>query len=311
MFYRYLDPDHPANEGRDTEQWKDAICNVYQRMDTMLGEMWDDLVREDTCFCIISDHGFTNFRRGVNLNAWLKDNGYLFLKDGCETSGDWFESVDWSRTKAFSLGLTGMFINRKGREASGIVEEGAEYEKLKAELIEKLKELRDPKDDRKAIIDVFAATEFFDGPYRFDAPDLIIGYDGGFRNSWDCATGAVPREVFSDNNKSWSGDHCVDPRIVPGIFFSNMPINTETPNLMDMAPSVMTLFGQKPAAYMQGKALFSAPGEAEVRGPLDPTTLSQSGSAPGALIFPDGRPGTDDSASPVGAPQAATAEDPH
>ncbi len=311
MFYRYLDPDHPANEGRDTEKWKDAICNVYQRMDTMLGEMWDDLVREDTCFCIISDHGFTNFRRGVNLNTWLKHEGYLFLKEGCETSGDWFENVDWSRTKAFSLGLTGMFINRKGREASGIVEEGAEYDALVQELISKLKQMRDPKDDRKAIIDVFASADFYDGPYRFDAPDLIIGYDGGFRNSWDCATGSVPLETFSDNNKSWSGDHCVDPRIVPGIFFSNMPINTETPNLLDMAPSVMTLFGQKPADYMQGSSIFATPGEQAFTGPLDPTTLSQSGSAPGALIFPEGRPDSGEAEAVTGgaAPEAATAED--
>ncbi len=309
MFYRYLDPEHPANEGRDTEQWKDAIASVYQRMDAMVGEMWDELVRDDTCFCVISDHGFTNFRRGVNLNAWLRDNGYLYLKDDSGLSGDWFENVDWSRTKAFSLGLTGMFINRKGREASGIVEEGEEYENLKQELIEKLRELRDPKDDRKAILDVFAATDFFDGPYRFDAPDLIIGYDGGFRNSWDCATGAVPKDVFSDNVKSWSGDHCVDPRIVPGVFFSNMPLNTETPSLLDMAPSVMKLFGQKPAPYMQGKPMFAEPGETPVTGPLDPTTLSQSGSAPGALIFPDGRPGAAPTREPAGAPQAATAED--
>jgi predicted AlkP superfamily phosphohydrolase/phosphomutase len=176
-----------------------------------------------------------------------------------------------------------MFINRKGREASGIVEEGAEYDALVAELIGKLKLLRDPQEDKLAILDVFAAKDFFDGPYRFDAPDLIIGYDGGYRNSWDCATGAVPEHVFSDNTKSWSGDHCVDPRIVPGVFFCNMPIGTETPNLLDMAPSVMALFGHQAPAYMQGKDIFTGD---TVRGPLDPTTLSQSGSAPGALIFP-------------------------
>ena len=289
MFYRYLDPSHPANAGKDTERWKDAIPQVYQRMDRMLGDLMPELDREDTAFVVMSDHGFTNFRRGVNLNAWLKENGYLFLKEGCETSGDWFESVDWSRTRAFSLGLTGMFINRKGREASGIVEEGAEYDALKAELIEGLKNLTDPATGKRCVIDVFGATDFFDGPYRFDAPDLILGYDGGYRNSWDCATGAVPREVFSDNTKSWSGDHCVDPRIVPGVFFSNRPITSETPNILDLAPSTMTLFGVQPPRYMQGKPLFAKPGEeAPVRGPLDPASLSQSGSAPGALVHKNG-----------------------
>ncbi len=290
MFYRYLDPTHPANRGKESVRWKDAIERTYKRMDDLLGSIWEDVVEdEDTCLVVMSDHGFTNFRRGVNLNAWLHQNGYLHLKPGKQTSGDWFEAVDWSRTKAFSLGLTGMFINRAGREASGIVKEGAEYDALKAELIAGLKELVDPQTGKRAILDVFAAADFFTGPYRMDAPDLIVGYDGGYRNSWDCATGAVPREVFSDNTKSWSGDHCVDPRIVPGVFFSNLPINTETPNILDIAPSVMTLFGVPPAKYMQGRALFAGKGQPDgsVRGPLDPHTLNQSGAAPGARVFPE------------------------
>jgi predicted AlkP superfamily phosphohydrolase/phosphomutase len=266
---------------------KDAIARVYQRMDSMLGEVFELTEDPDTLFMVISDHGFTNFRRGVNLNSWLKQNGYLHLKDGAETSGDWFEAVDWSRTRAFSLGLTGMLINRAGRERSGIVTEGEEYESLKNELIAGLTKLEDPQTGRRAILDVFASNDFFDGPYRFDAPDLLIGYDGGYRNSWDCATGAVTSEVFSDNTKSWSGDHCVDPRVVPGVFFCNRAITNETPNLVDIAPSVMTILGKKPPAYMQGQPLFAGPGEpAEVRGMLDPAVLNQSGAAPGALVSP-------------------------
>jgi predicted AlkP superfamily phosphohydrolase/phosphomutase len=287
MFYRYLDPSHPANEGKDTELYKDAIARVYQRMDDMLGEAFELTDDPDTLFMVISDHGFTNFRRGVNLNTWLKENGYLHLKDGAETSGDWFEAVDWSRTRAFSLGLTGMFINRRGREQSGIVNEGKEYEALKNELIAGLTSLEDPETGRRAILDVFASNDFFDGPYRFDAPDLLIGYDGGYRNGWDCATGAVTTEVFSDNTKSWSGDHCVDPRVVPGIFFCNRAITSETPNLIDIAPSVLRILGKEPPSYMKGQTLFAGPDEpAEVRGMLDPTVLNQSGAAPGALVSP-------------------------
>ena len=313
MFYRYLDPTHPANAGKDVELHKDTIAAVYRRMDDLLGRIWNDVVEDpDTCFIVMSDHGFTNFRRGVNLNAWLKDNGYLFLKPGKETSGDWFEAVDWSRTKAFSLGLTGMFINRKGREASGIVTEGAEYDALKRELIAKLKALVDPQTGKRAILDVFAAADFFDGPYRLDAPDLIVGYDGGYRNSWDCATGAVPKETFTDNCKSWSGDHCVDPRIVPGVFFSNLPIDTDTPNILDLAPSVLALFGQEAPAYMQGRAVFAAQGDGSARrGPLDPHTLSQSGSAPGARIFPEPEttPAPGVAPAPGAAPVAPVAPD--
>ena len=133
MFYRYLDPTHPANAGKDTEVWKDAIARVYERADQLLGKVWHLVDDPETTFMVISDHGFTNFRRCVNLNSWLRDNGYLFLKDeNARTSGEYLDGVDWSRTRAFALGLTGLFINRKGREKSGIVEEGTEYREARA-----------------------------------------------------------------------------------------------------------------------------------------------------------------------------------
>jgi predicted AlkP superfamily phosphohydrolase/phosphomutase len=282
MFYRYLDPTHPANAGKDTTECADAIPKLYERVDALLGRVWSEVERTDTVFMVISDHGFTNFRRGVNLNSWLKENGYLALKEGHETSGDWFEHVDWSRTRAFSLGLTGMFVNRKGREASGIVNEGAEYRALVAELAQKLEALVDPQSGRRAIRKVRATWECFDGPYRLDAPDLLIGYEGGFRNSWECATGAVTESVFTDNTRSWSGDHCVDPDVVPGVFFCNRRIATERPRLVDVPASIVELFGQQRAGYMQGEMLFAR--DAAVGGSFDPRRLDQSGAAPGARI---------------------------
>jgi len=282
MFYRYLDPTHPANAGKDTTEWADAIPQAYERIDALLGRIWSEIERSDTVFMVISDHGFTNFRRGVNLNSWLKENGYLALKPGHETSGDWFEHIDWSKTRAFSLGLTGMFVNRKGREQSGIVSEGPEYRALVAELSAKLEALVDPQTGERAIRKVRATNETFDGPYRLDAPDLLIGYEGGYRNSWECATGAVTASVFSDNTRSWSGDHCVDPDIVPGVFFCNRRITTEQPRLVDIPLSIIELFGQKRAHYMQGEMIFAK--DARVAGSFDPARLEQSGAAPGARI---------------------------
>jgi predicted AlkP superfamily phosphohydrolase/phosphomutase len=282
MFYRYLDPTHPANAGKDTTEWADAIPKVYERVDALLGRIWSEIERTDTVFMVISDHGFTNFRRGVNLNTWLKENGYLALKPGHETSGDWFEHVDWSKTRAFSLGLTGMFINRKGREQSGVVSEGAEYRALVAELSAKLEALVDPQTGERAIRKVRSTNETFDGPYRLDAPDLLIGYEGGYRNSWECATGAVSANVFSDNTRSWSGDHCVDPDIVPGVFFCNRRITTERPRLVDIPLSIIELFGQKRARYMQGEMIFAK--DAAVGGSFDPKLLEQAGAAPGARV---------------------------
>jgi hypothetical protein len=288
MFYRYLDPTHPANEGKDTVVWKDTIAGVYEKADELLGKVQKSIDDPDTVFMAISDHGFTNFRRGVNINTWLMENGYLFLKDeNASTSGEYFEGVDWDRTRAFALGLTGIFINRKGREKSGIVEEGAEYRSLVQEIAGRLGQLVDPATGQGCVRRVAVSQQFFSGPYRFDAPDLLVGWEGGYRHSWECAVGQVTEEVIIDNTKSWSGDHCVDPSIVPGIFFSNRAIAEESPRLIDIPASVMALFGQDIPGYMQGQMIFPETAEGgSVSGMLDPASLEQSGAAPGALIFP-------------------------
>jgi len=262
MFYRYLEPDHPANEGKDTERFAGTIEDLYARMDDLVGRVKEKLRPDDALF-VISDHGFTSFRRGVNLNTWLHQNGYLALKDGATTSGEWFEGVDWENTKAFSLGLTGLFLNRKGREAKGIVKPGEETEALKRELAEKLTALVDPESGKPVLRTLYDADEIFDGPYRGELPDFILGYDAGYRNSWDAAVGRVTEEVVTDNTKSWSGDHCVDPALVPGVIVTNRSIRDENPMLEDMAPTVLSLLGVAPPGYMTGKSLVPGDGEDE------------------------------------------------
>ena len=256
MFYRYLDPTHPANVGKDTEVHKNVIPEMYGKMDDFIGEVQAKIGADpETVLMVISDHGFTNFRRGVNLNTWLRDEGYLVLKEGEETSPDYFRTVDWSKTRAFTLGLTGIFINRVGRESQGVVEKG-ELGSICREIKEKLERLCDPVDGQRVVKEAFLTRELHSGPYADAAPDLLIGYNSGFRHSWDCATGSVSREIFSDNTKSWSGDHCVDPRLVPGILLSNRKVDKPDPELLDMAPTMLDLFGVKIPSYMQGKPLF-------------------------------------------------------
>ena len=269
MFHRYLDPTHPANEGKDTQWGKDKIAEIYGIADDLVAEVRKKLNPKKDRLMIISDHGFCQFKRGVNLNAWLRDQGYLVLKadaprdeaSGKQTSRDWLQDVDWSRTKAFALGLTGLFINRAARERDGIVAEGAELQALKVEIVGKLSQLLDPKTGEKIFIEVFDAEKVFTGPYVFQAPDLFMGYKRDYRNSWDCATGSCPVEVFSDNTKSWSGDHCIDPREVPGVIFSDQPINTDQPDIMDLGPTALRMFGVAIPKYMQGQPLFGARNE--------------------------------------------------
>ena len=266
MFWRAMEPDHPANQGKEVEPYKRVIPETYQKMDALVGELREKLGDDpDTLLMVISDHGFTSFRRGVNLNAWLRENGYLFLKEGAETSGDWFEKVDWSRTKAFTLGLTGLFVNRVGREREGIVKNGAEIDALCRELKQKLEALRDPATGEPVIREVFLTRDVHSGPYADSAPELLIGYHKGFRHSWDCATGAVTKEIFTDNTRSWSGDHCVDPRLVPGVFWCNHRIDIADPALIDLAPTILDLFGVPVPGYMQGRTLFGSTPAAPAR----------------------------------------------
>ena len=108
---------------------------------------------------------------------------------------------------------------------------------------------------RSAIREAFDTATLYAGPYLENAPDLLIGYNAGYRASWDCATGVVAGPVFEDNTKAWSGDHCIDPRLVPGVFFCNRTIDTTDPALIDIAPTALRLFGIEPPAYMDGRPL--------------------------------------------------------
>ena len=257
MFWHYLEETHPANKGNGVADaaHKQAIEDIYKHNDVLVGKVLGEL-KEGDVLLVLSDHGFSSFQRGVNLNGWLLREGFLALKEGASGEGEWLKDVDWSKTKAYSLGLTGMFLNLKGREANGIIEPGDEAKSVKREIMSKLGGLNDEDRGAVGIREVFDTTEVYEGPYSENAPDLIIGYASGYRISWDCATGMVSGPVFEDNVKAWSGDHCVDPRLVPGVLFSNFAIQSADPSLLDIAPSALTMFGLEPPKYMEGTALF-------------------------------------------------------
>ena len=255
MFWRYLEEGHPAARDRDQAEHRDAIEELYRHNDELVGRVMARL-REGDVLMVLSDHGFTSFRRGINLNSWLHANGYLKLREGADGSAEWLRDVDWSGTRAYALGLTGMFLNLKGREGEGIVDSGQEAAQLKAELISRLSGLRDEGVGEIGINEAFDTSKLYQGPYLANAPDLLIGYNRGYRVSWDCATGVVAGPVIEDNTKAWSGDHCVDPRLVPGVFFCNRPIDRQDPALIDIAPTALELFGLQPPAHMEGRPLF-------------------------------------------------------
>jgi predicted AlkP superfamily phosphohydrolase/phosphomutase len=254
MTFRYLDDDHPANAGKDTTKHKDALFDMYREMDKLLAETLE-YIDKDTALFVISDHGFKTFKRGLNINSWLRDEGYLALKEGEDGSGEYLTDVDWSKTRAYAIGLGGIYVNVKGRERQGIVDKG-DYAELKKEIVEKMLQVTDSNGAHAATGMTDCAADM-KGPYRHDGPDLMVGFAEGYRVSWDCAKGLVTPDQFEDNTKSWSGDHIMDPRIVPGILFTNLKIEKEETNLMDMGPTVLDLFGIKTPPHMVGKSILS------------------------------------------------------
>ena len=234
-----------------------VIEELYMRADSLVGKTLAH-VDSQTVLIVLSDHGFTSFERGVDLNAWLLEHGYLALLPTATrptSTGDekYLRAVDWSRTRAYTFGLAGIYINQRGRESHGIVDP-ADAPVLRQELAAKLSGLRDG--EHLAIRAAWPSPSLYTGPYLDAAPDLIVGYAEGYRASWDAAVGQVTQATFTDNLKAWSGDHCVDPHLVPGVLFSNRPILAPDPGIEDMARTALDLFGIPAPPHMEGKPLF-------------------------------------------------------
>ncbi|MBN1268667.1 MAG: alkaline phosphatase family protein, partial [Kiritimatiellae bacterium] len=247
MFTRPAEKDAAARA-----RCEQAVEDMYVRMDDLVGRVAKRMRKQDVLM-VVSDHGFTEFSRGVNLNVWLKQEGYLAV--GGAPDKEYLQSVDWSKTRAYTFGLSGIYLNRKGRESGGIVAD-SEVVALKREIEAGLMKLADPQTGRQAVRKVYDAAEMYSGPYAGNGPDLVIGYDKGYRASWEAAVGRTDGEIFSDNTKPWGGDHCVDREVVPGVFFCSRPLEgRERPELADVGPTVLSLFGVPPPDYMDGEPL--------------------------------------------------------
>ena len=257
MFWRFREKDHPANNGEDTLEWSGAIEEHYRECDAIVGRVMAH-VDDQTLLIVLSDHGFSSFQRGVHLNTWLHDNGFLALQPGAkpgEDAGDFFKHVDWAGTKAYALGLGSIYLNVRGREAQGIVSPD-DVSSVSASIAGRLTGLRDEARGADAVRAVVSRAEVYNGAFASESPDLIACFAAGYRVSWATALGGMPHGHVEDNVKRWGGDHIIDPALVPGVLFMNRPFDGARASLLDLAPTILAALGVPKGSAMEGASLL-------------------------------------------------------
>ncbi len=256
MFWRLIDPDHPGYDPKLAAKFGTTIEKIYVEMDRVLDRILAK-VDADTTLLIMSDHGFNPFRRCFNLNTWLFQNGYHRLaKPWKQEELGFFENTDWSKSAAYGVGLNGLYINQRGREREGIVAAGPDKENLVREIARKLEALTDPKTGEQAILHAYVAKDVYHGAYVDKAPDIVLGFNRGYRISWQSPLGGFPKAIFEDNTMKWSGDHMTSPDVIPGIIVANRQIRTAEPALFDLTATVLDVFGIAKTKDMIGTTIF-------------------------------------------------------
>jgi predicted AlkP superfamily phosphohydrolase/phosphomutase len=241
MMWRAMDPGHPAYKPEDAA-FADTVKKIYEQFDRIVGETLPR-VEAGATLVVMSDHGFTSWRRSFHLNTWLRNEGYLKARDpDLQDDPGFFANVDWSQTRAYALGINGLYINVAGREKDGVVDPG-QRETLAREIAAKLLAAVDPKTGERAVTRVLRREEYRDRGHLEIGPDLIVGYAKGVRGSDESALGKLTPEVMTDNHEEWSGDHCMDPDAVPGILFTSRPLKKPAARLEELAAAVLAEFG--------------------------------------------------------------------
>ena len=253
MFWRDIDPGHPGRKPEQEGKYDKVIEETYIEMDERLRQALA-AVDDDDILIVMSDHGFNSFRRGMNVNTWLEENGYLTVRRDDKGSRGLLFNIDFSRSEAYAVGLNCLYLNLRGREPDGIVDPSRRRALLE-ELREKLLAVRD-EDGQAAIDTVYVVEDVYPGADPAIAPDILIGFAENYRSSWDTALGGQPAGLFEDNKDRWSGDHCIAAHLAPGSILANRRITLADPSLSDLAPTILTAFGVTPPPAMIGRDIF-------------------------------------------------------
>ncbi|MHC5209128.1 MAG: alkaline phosphatase family protein [Planctomycetota bacterium] len=257
------EPRHPGWEPNVSPAHAQDIEGYYRNADRLLGKV-SAALPEGTLLIVMSDHGFQPMTRQMHLNAWLRERGYLTLKDDVEEPGDHrapgtrlpdLGDVDWSRTRAYGVGFNGLYLNLEGREAEGIVGP-SEADALLDELSQALTSWRDPQGGRAPVLRTWKSSEVYAEDRRSEAPDLVVGYDAGYGCSEESTLGEVTAKVIEDNTRGFTGNHLMAPEVVPGVLLVNRTLPGDGHDLEDLTVTLLRHFGVAPAEGMTGRSIF-------------------------------------------------------
>lgn len=265
--WRSRDPDHPAYDAEQDAAHADLIPTLYEGLDAVVGTTLDRLEaetgpgaaddareggghrgggEEEPLLLVMSDHGFASWRRAFHLNAWLLEKGYLAARnEDPQADGGFLLNVDWKQTRAYGIGFSGLYVNLRGRERDGTVTASERIELIE-ELRRELLAVVDPETGEQVVTEVHLRDDYAYQQRSAVGPDLVVGYAKGYRSATESASGEVTGDVFTDNESTWSGDHMMDHRAVPGVLLASRPLGRPARGIADLAASILAEYGLEP-----------------------------------------------------------------
>jgi predicted AlkP superfamily phosphohydrolase/phosphomutase len=239
FFWEYMETGDP--------QWTPAFFKFYDRLDEILGRVWERVDR-DTTLILLSDHGFCSIKKEVYINYYLRERGWLQLPPSSEKAPGLSDITH--ETRAYSLDPGRIFINLSGREPRGSVDPGAEYERVRAQLADELLELRDPNDGSLMIERVFRREEIYHGANYDSAPDLVLAPYRGY-----ALKGTLDRDHLTHKGEIMIGEHTHDDAL---LYVSGHDLVQSSLAMEDVAPAIYSLMRVAPPESLDGKMAISA-----------------------------------------------------
>jgi predicted AlkP superfamily phosphohydrolase/phosphomutase len=254
MLWRNMDETHPRHRESDP-RFSGWIHHLYERMDALVGEVLPAM-DDSTLLLVCSDHGFAPYSRRFHLNTWLRDNGYLALKDGARKKSETnIFDVDWSQTIAYGIGFNGLYLNLKNREKNGVVEP-AKAGAIIARLSRELESVVDDETGLRPVAKAYRRDAMYVGEATPRMAELLVGYTPGYRNSSSSVLGGTGRKTIDLNPMAWSGDHSMARDLIPGALLSSRPVAKTKPSILDLPVTILEWFGVSRPAQMVGRSLF-------------------------------------------------------